>query len=78
MFMASGLGYMWSKIWGFPEIWGTLFGVPIFRIIVFGGLDICSPICGKCQISAVEGHTGSTQPCFYPFNSKFLSRALNL
>ena len=25
-------------IWGFPEIRGTLFGVPIIRIIVYWGL----------------------------------------
>ena len=25
-------------IWGFPEIRGTILGVPIMRIIVFGGL----------------------------------------
>ena len=26
------------KIWGFPKIRGTFFGVPIIRIIVFWGL----------------------------------------
>ena len=25
-------------IWGFPKIWRTFLGVPIIRIIVFGGL----------------------------------------
>ena len=34
-------------IWGFPKIRGTFLGVPIVRIIVFGGLYWGSPIQGK-------------------------------
>ena len=36
-----------KTIWGFPRIKGTFLGVPIIRIIVFGGLYWGSPYVGK-------------------------------
>ena len=42
----------YNPLWGFPKIRGTFLGVPIIRIIVFGGLYILgSPSFGKLPYS---------------------------
>ena len=41
-FPKSGVyrGYIWFRVWGsgFPQIMGTILGVSIIRVTVFGGL----------------------------------------
>ena len=50
------MDYRWAHfryrriIWGFPKIRGTILGVPIMRIIVFGGFILGSPILGNYHI----------------------------
>ena len=39
-----------EKMWGFPKIRGTFLGIPIIRIIVFGGLYWGSSILGNCHV----------------------------
>ena len=52
----------WSKVcrnrWGFPKIRGTILGVPILRIIVFGGLYWGPLILGNYQIQLLKGWGG--------------------
>ena len=45
-----GLKGIIGAIWGFPKTRGTLLGVPIIRIIVFGGLYWGTPILGNYHI----------------------------
>ena len=42
--------YVYMGIWGFPKIRGTILGVLIIRIIVFGGLYWGPPILGNSHI----------------------------
>ena len=45
---------IYTYIWGFPKIGGTILGVPIIRIIVFGGLRWGPLNLGNCHISVLD------------------------
>ena len=47
-------GGLWTVIWGFPKIRGTLLGVPIIRTTVFGGLYWGPLILGNYHLSPGE------------------------
>ena len=52
-------------MWGFPKIRGTLFGVPIIRIIVYWGLQWGPLIWGKYHVKKnilLFGKEGKTIP----------------
>ena len=44
-------------MWGFPEIRGTILGIPIIRIIVYLGLYWGPPILGNYHVMVAEVHT---------------------
>ena len=41
-------------IWGFPKIRGTFLGVPVTRIVVFGGPHWGTPILGNYHIYIIR------------------------
>ena len=43
-----------KAMWGFPKIRGTIWGVPIIRIIVFWGLYWGPPILGNYHMGIVR------------------------
>ena len=53
-------------IWGFPKIRGTILGVPIIRIIVFGGLYWGPPILGNSHIVSIKEALSITLCSKYP------------
>ena len=55
---------------------GTLFGVPITRIIVFGGLYWGPPILGNCHIcpQKVKGYPLSSRDCKQPSCFELISK----
>ena len=61
----KGLGYftrglhVYKYKWGFPKTRATSLGVPIIRIIVFGGLYWGPPILGKIPSSTYIGLLGA-------------------